>query len=117
MITVTETSRELTKVEEYLMTQASNIEVVKNLADGEKLTVSAWCTFIDKKDDGTEVELLSILDTNNKAYSCQSATFKRSFRDIASLMGDIEFTIIKSSGTTKAGRPYVNCELDVAGLK
>lgn len=115
MIKVTETSRELEKVEQYLMTQASNIKVVKDIPDGTKINVKAWCKFVDTKEDGTEVELLSILDDNKVAYSCQSATFKRSFLDIADLMGE-EFTIVKTSGTTNAGRPYVNCELDVASL-
>lgn len=117
MITVTRTSRELTKVEEYLMTQATGIEVVKNLPDGTAIEVVAWCEFVDHKKDGEDVELLSILDSNKKAYSCQSATFKRAFMDIATLMGNEDFTIIKTSGQTKAGRPYVNCELDVTNLK
>lgn len=116
MIEVKERSRELTKVEEYLMTQATDIEVIKNVQDGTSIPVKAWCIFIDHKED-EDVELLSILDDNHKAYSCQSATFKRSFADIANLMSGLDYSIIKGSGTTKAGRPYVNCSLDTSNLE
>ena len=116
MIEVKERSRELTKVEEYLMTQGTDIEVIKNVADGTSIPVKAWCIFIDHKEE-EDVELLSILDTGNKAYSSQSKTFKRAFGDIANLMGEQESAIIEQSGTTNAGRPFVNCSLDTSKLQ
>ena len=119
MIEVIERSRELTKVEEYLMTQDANITVIKDVTDGTVISVKAWCKFVDHKiKDGhpEDVELLSILDDNNEAYSCQSATFKRSFADIANLMGEDKYSIVKRSGTTKAGRPFVDCSMDTSNM-
>ena len=118
-IEVIKRSRDLTKVEEYLMTQDASIVVIKDVPDSTLISVKAWCIFIDHKEkDGKpeDVELLSVLDDNNQAYSCQSATFKRSFLDIANLMGEDKYSIIKRSGTTKAGRPFVDCSMDTTGI-
>lgn len=111
---VKKSSEDLTKKELYLMTQAPNIKVIKDVEDGTQIQVKAWCLFADTKEQtGETVELLSILTPDNVAYSCQSATFKRSFNDILSIMEDESFSIEKFSGTTKAGRPFVNCSLVV----
>lgn len=116
MITINSTSRELTKVEEYLMTSSPAIKVMNSLEDGTSLPVLAHLQFTDTKDNGDVVEILSVLTEGNVVYSCQSQTFKRSFLDIAEIMGDTPYAIIKTSGTTKAGRPFINCELDVTKL-
>ena len=118
MIKIKEASRELTEVEQYLMTISPAIESMKDVPDGAHITVSATLKFIDVKEDtGEESEVLSILTPDNKVYSCQSATFKRSIKDIADIMRDKEFTVIKISGKTKAGRDYINCLLDLESLK
>lgn len=103
------TSRELTPVERFKMTLDSGIEVIKNVPDGTLIPVDAWCEYEDIKNDGEVVNLLSIL-SDGKAYSCQSATFKRSFFDMVDL-GIDNLIIVKTSGTTKAGRPFINCSL------
>lgn len=117
MMNIIETSRELTEVEEYLMTASPAIEVIKDLDDNEVITVDAYCIFEDAKDNGDTVELLSILTPEKKAYSCQSATFKRSFKDVAKIMKGKPFAIKKISGTTKAGRPFINCILDLDSVQ
>lgn len=111
---VKKSSESLTKKELYLMTQAPDIKVIKDVEDGTVIPVKAWCIFEDTKEQtGETVTLLSILTPENIAYSCQSATFKRSFTDILDIMEDEAFSIRKFSGTTKAGRPFVNCSLVV----
>ncbi len=117
MIKITKMSRELTDVEQYLMTISSAITSCKDLDDGTKITVDAYLEFEDTKEDSGEVnDILSILTPDKKAFSCQSSTFKRSLNDIKTIMKDKTFTIIKTSGKTKAGRDYINCELDVDSL-
>ena len=115
MIKVLETSRELTKVEQYKMTLGREITVLKDVPDGTMIEVDAYCKYIDVKDDGKEVELLSILDHDGQVYSCQSATFRHSFEDICDIMLDGDavgtFSIKKISGVTKAGRPFIDCAL------
>ena len=115
MIKVLNTSRELTKVEQYKMTLGREITVLKDVPDGTMIDVDAFCNYIDVKDDGSEVRLLSILDKDGQVYSCQSATFRRSFSDICDIMSDNgiydNFSIKKLSGVTKAGRPFIDCAL------
>lgn len=115
MIKITEKSREFTPVEVYLMTKDAGITSVKDIDDMENIPVSGWLTFTDEKDNGEIAEILSIITPDNKVCSTQSKTFKTSFFDIASIM-DSDFAIIKVSGTTKAGRPYVNCILDTESI-
>ena len=111
MIEIEKSNRTLTEVEQYMLTLNPAIKVIKNIEDGTQITVDAWATFTDKKDDGEEVHLLSILDVDGTVYSCQSETFKNSFFDIARICDKKTFTIVKLGGTTKKGREYVNCGL------
>lgn len=101
-------------VEKYLLTVSPAIETVKNVEDGTSIKVSEWCLFEDEK-NGETTELLSFMTPDKAVFCCQSKTFKRSFFDIQSLMGN-NFTIIKTSGKTKNGRDFVNCILDVSTL-
>lgn len=116
MIEIKNMSREFDEVSQYLMTVAPSIKSMKDVADGTKITVNGTIEFIDTKDGKEPVEVMSIITPTNEVYSCQSATFKRSLKDIENIMHGKQFTIIKTSGTTKAGRPYINCTLDVESL-
>lgn len=117
MIEMKSTSRELTKVERYQLTLSPEIKTVQDLEDGSVIDVTAFCEFNDVNDQTGEIaNLLGILDKNGNSYVTQSATFRRSFMDIADIFADeaeYSFKIKKISGTTKAGRPYVNCVLTI----
>lgn len=115
-ITIKETSRQFTEVEQYLMTIAPSIISLKDVADGEKITVDGVLIFEDSKDGNDPVDIMSIITPEKKVYSCQSATFKRSIEDIANIMQGKPFTVIKTSGLTKAGRSFINCVLDIDTL-
>lgn len=109
---------EYNEIEKYLMTISPAIVSMKKLPDGEKITVKKYMIFEDVKEDtGETVEILSILTPDNKVYSAQSKTFKRTFNDITAIVGDQQFTIIKTSGKTKAGRDFINCILDVESIE
>lgn len=117
MINIKETSKEFNEVEKYLMTIAPSIISMKDVEDGEHITVDGILMFEDiKEDTGETVEVMSIITPEKHVYSCQSATFKRSVRDISNIMNGKPFTIIKTSGKTKANRDYINCILDVENL-
>lgn len=120
MVTIKSMSREFTEVEQYLMTLSSDITSMKDVPDGTSIEVAGTLIFTDVKetgsDAGKEVEILSIITPDNKVYSCQSATFKRSLSDIANIMHGQPFSIIKKSGATKSDRPYIDCALDVQAL-
>ena len=115
MITITNTTKEFTPVENYLLTVAPTIKTVKTLQDGEVINVAGYLEFIDEKDDGTSAELMSIITTYNTVYSTQSATFKRSIKDIEAIM-QFPFPVKKISGQSKAGRNFVDCVLDIDSL-
>ena len=114
---IIKTSRELNKVEKYLLTQSNNMISVKDIADGEQIKFKAFAVYTDINSKEEEVEILSIMTPDNHIYATQSATFKKSFLQIFETMGDTLFTVIKTSGTTKAGRPYVDCILDINSVE
>lgn len=110
-------SKELDAVDTYLMTLSPAIKVLKDIPDGTVIKVAAYATYTDEKEDGKgeDADLLSIMTPEHVVYSCQSATFKSSFFEIAKLFKG-EFPIIKTSGITKSGRDFINCELAVSEL-
>lgn len=117
MIKVTNQTKEFTAIEKYLMTTAPTIKTVKTLQDGDVINVSGYLEFVDEKEDGTTSELMSIITTDNIVYSTQSVTFKRSIKDIETVMQRFPFPVKKISGQSKAGRKYVDCVLDIDSLK
>lgn len=116
MINIKEMSREFNEIEQYLLTISPKIKSVKDLEDGTKIEVDGFCEFSDVKDDGTFTDVMSIITPKKEVYAFQSTTFKRSLRDIHNIMHGQPFTIIKTSGKTKAGRDYINCELDITSI-
>lgn len=117
MITVKESSREFNEVETYLMTIAPSIITMKDVPEGEKIAVDGFLIFEDVKENtGETVEVMSIITPEKKVYSCQSATFKRSVKDIHGIMKGKPYTIIKINGKTNNGRDFINCILDVENL-
>ena len=116
MIKIVETGRELTKVEQYLMTQNNSVVSIKDVEDGTSIPVDTYCEFLDIKEDGSEAKILAILSADKQVYATQSETFKRSFKDMYNTMDGEAFALIKTSGTTNAGRPFVNCSLDIDSL-
>lgn len=118
MVEIKNCSREFSEVEQYLMTIAPSIISMKDVPDGTYITVDGILTFEDTKESTGEIaDILSVITPEKKVYSCQSSTFKRSIRDISNIMKGKTFTIVKTSGKTKAGRDFINCELDVESLK
>jgi len=110
-MTITKTSKELTKKEAYKMTMDAGIKKMKDFI-GSSLDVYAYCVYTDfDSKDNKEVEVLSVMDTDGNVYATNSATFKRDFVNIAELMADEDFSIGVTSGTSKAGREFITCTL------
>lgn len=108
---IKEKSKEFTKSELYKMTKSPSIISVNNVEDNTELEVAGYLVFTDTNSNGEDVEILSIMGTDGIVWCTQSETFKKNFLDIYSIFdGDI-FTIVKLSGATKSGRPFVNCDL------
>lgn len=109
---VLKASKELTKIEQYMLTVDKGAESMKDVPDGTSITVSVWCTYEDEKEDGTPADITAIMDTSGKVYAFQSATFRKSLERIHDVFGDEEYAIIKESGKTKVGRDFIDCRLD-----
>lgn len=112
MVEVKRQSRELTKVEMYLMTLDNGIISCKDLPDGAEIEIDAWLEYRDVKDDGKAEDVFAMLSTDGKVYACTSKTFARNVLDIANIYDEGEkFTVIKQSGTSKAGKPFIMAAL------
>lgn len=116
-ITINSQSKDFTEVEQYLMTLDRGIQSLKDVEDNTSIPVAGYLLFTDEKENGESVDILSIITPDNEVFSCQSATFKRSFTNITNIMHNKHFSIIKISGITKAGRPYIDCALDIKTVK
>lgn len=104
-------SKEFSKADQYMMTKSPSIISVKDVPDDTLLEVDGYLEYEDENARGEVAEMLSIKGIDGTVWSCQSATFKRNFKDIANIFGDEIFTIKKISGVTNAGRDFVNCDL------
>lgn len=117
MIKITNQTKEFTAIEKYLMTKAPTIKTVKTLEDEDVINVAGYLEFVDEKEDDTTDEIMSIITPENTVFSTQSVTFKRSIKDIETVMeGQFPFPVKKISGQSKAGRKYVDCVLDIDSL-
>ena len=111
---ITFESREFTPTEKYLMTKSPSIISVKNVEDGTILEVKGYLQYEDEDQNGKTSYMTSLIGISNGeqvVWSTQSKTFVDNFVDISEIFDNSDFTIKKISGTTKAGRPYVNCDL------
>ena len=111
MVEIKESSREFSKVEIYRMTLDNDIASCKDLEDGTEIEVDGYITYDDVKADGKTEEVFAILSTGGEVFACTSKTFARNVRDIADIFDGEKFTIIKRSGTTKAGKPFIMASL------
>ena len=67
MINIKEMSREFNEVEQYLMTIAPSIVSMKDVEDGEHITVDGVLMFEDvKEDSGEVVEIMSIIHRKSR---------------------------------------------------
>ena len=111
MINIKYSSRELSKLEKYIMTLDNDIMSCKDLPDGTQIEIDAYCEFEDVKDDGKTEEVFSVLATDGTVYACTSKTFARNVKEIADIFEGDKFTIVKRSGQTKAGKDFIYASL------
>ena len=99
----------------YKLTKSTGVMVQDAPAD-MSVPVKWWAVYDDPKEakDGTLKEniVLSIIDESGAKYSTISATFIREFLEIVDIMEADPFAVLFRHGTTKAGKPFVTCELD-----
>ena len=97
----------------YKLTRSKVTKSVNKLTDEEldKLyPVDSFVEYVDKNNKGEEVTILSIV-SGEDILAAQSATFRETFNSIVDIVGDRHFTIAITSGVSKAGRRYMDCDL------
>ena len=99
----------------YKLTRSAGL-MVQEAPDRLSVPVYAWALYNDPKEarDGTlkDNTVLSFVDRAGGKYSTVSATFIREFMSIVDIMDGDPFAVLLVHGTTKAGKPFVTCELD-----
>lgn len=116
MIEIHEQSRDLSPVEQYIMTSSDDSISLKDVTDGTSFQVDAFLHATVTRDDQKPREIMSILTTDKKVVVTQSATAIRSIKEIHNLMKDQTYAVVKKSGVTKNGKDFVNLALDTTGL-
>lgn len=98
------------RVEQYKAVKCAH--VMKDLPDGFELTQN-FIHYIDEKQEGKEVEILSVQGSDEKYYATNSSTFIHDYLEIIDMFADCEedFTIVKDSNVSKAGRQFVYARL------
>lgn len=111
MVEIKRTSKEFSKVDIYLMTLDNDIISCKDLDDGTEIEVDGFIEYNDIKDDGKVDEVFAIKATDGNVFACTSKTFARNVKDIAEIFDGEPFTIVKKSGVTKSGKPFIMASL------
>lgn len=99
---------ELDKLTIYSMTIDKDIKSIKDLEDGAEIEVDKLLDFVDEKEDGSVVELFSIMATDGTVYATNSKTFREDVINIVNVFDgtDIKPTIIKQSDVSRSGRTF-----------
>lgn len=89
-----------------------NAHTVKDLPDGFELT-KTFIHYVDEKQDGQEVEILSVMGSDEEYYGTNSTVFIHDYLEIIDIFDGCEedFTIVKDSNVSKAGRQFVYARL------
>lgn len=98
------------KVEQFKAVK--NASSVKDLPDGFELTRD-FINYVDEKQDDKEVEILTVRGNDDEYYATNSSTFIHDYLEIVDMFADCEedFTIVKDSNVSKAGRQFVYARL------
>lgn len=97
----------------YKLTRSKVTKSVNKMTDEEldKLyPVDAFVEYADKNNKGEDVTILSFV-SGEQIFAAQSATFRETFNSIVDIVGDRHFTIAITTGVSKAGRRYMDCDL------
>ena len=97
----------------YKLTRSKVTKSVNKMTDEEldKLyPVDAFVEYVDKNNKDEDVTILSFV-SGEQIFAAQSATFRETFNSIVDIVGDRHFTIAITTGVSKAGRRYMDCDL------
>lgn len=94
----------------YKMTHSNTSVSIKELEDSHVINPINFVEFIDVNSKGEENSVLAIMDEEGTIYNTISSTFKNEFYDMVNSF-ELDFECVKLSGTTRAGREFITCQL------
>lgn len=99
---------------EAFIASRSESTMLKDVPDGTVIDVAKYILYDEVKED-KKTRVCVIFDTAGTRYATISITVISVLEDYTQLMEDElragDFQIVKKSGTTRSGRPYVNVEV------
>lgn len=101
---------DLDKATLYTLTKSPAVMRMRDIKEGEEITVSAWAIYEepDMKEPEKVNRILSVADaTTGCCYATNSPTFQKSFEDIVEIFGNTGFVISVLHGTSKNGRDFI----------
>lgn len=101
---------ELSKRDAYRLTKAQSVKKMSEAA-GSVLDPTAWVLYEDIDNKSGELKTVLVIEDNGEMFGTVSPTFIREFCDAAETFENEVGPIKVISGTTKAGREFITCEL------
>jgi len=106
------------KKQVYRMTKGDSMKI-EGLEKGLSLPIDMYALYKETKErnksDGSKEsydQTVLTFTSGQHKFGTISATFIKSFLEIIAIMGEDNFAIVITGGTSKGGRQFVNCELD-----
>lgn len=102
---------EMDKRTSYRLMNSSEIQKMSE-ADGSILEVAAWVIFEDVDESTGEVKkVVTIKTADGELFGTISPTFIREFENMCKHFGNDVGNIKVVSGTSKAGRTFITCDI------
>ena len=100
----------INKRDMYKLTQNSNVQKLSAIA-GSTITPKQWVLYEDADLKTGEVRKVLVINADGETFATVSRTFIDSFEKAVDNLGEDLGEILIASGTSKAGRDYINCEI------
>ena len=100
----------INKRDMYKLTQNSNVQKLSAIA-GSTITPEQWVLYEDEDLKTGEVRKVLVNNADGEKFATVSRTFIDSFEKAVDNLGDDPGEILIVSGTSKAGRDFINCEI------
>ena len=108
---IKKTSKELSAVERYFLTQNPTVQKMKD-AVSQEIELNNWCIYEDVNSKDEPQTILSISTPENEVFATNSPTFIEDFTKMQEMFADCGEKVSRIkvvSGTSKAGREFITC--------
>ena len=104
----------MTATDLYNLTKGNDVRKMAD-AEGETLTIGKFVMYDDVNSEGVVSVVLAIETREGARYATNSKTFVRNFGDIVDMFEEAKEPLPEKirvgSGTSRAGRKYLTCDI------